>query len=129
MAYLSWLLMWFEAILGLEINLAKREIILVRSVDDVEALALELGCKIGVFPSSYLGLPLGALHNLMAVWDNIEERFRKKTSFMEEAIYLKRGEIHSPCSTLSSLPIYYMSLFRLPRRVKLRLEQIQRDFL
>lgn len=29
MVYSSWLLMWFEAILGLEINLKKSELILV----------------------------------------------------------------------------------------------------
>ena len=32
-------------------------------------------------------------------------------------------------STLSSLPIYFMSLFIIPRKVSLRLEKIQRDFL
>ena len=32
------------------------------SVDNVEALALELGCKIRVFSFSYLGLPLEAQH-------------------------------------------------------------------
>lgn len=30
---------------------------------------------------------------------------------------------------LSSLPIYFISSFRLPRIVKLKLEKIQRDFL
>ena len=78
MAYLSWLLMWFEAISGLKINLAKSEIIFVGGVVNMEVLANELGCKIGAFPSSYLGLPLGAQHNSMVVWDVIEERFRRK---------------------------------------------------
>ena len=32
-------------------------------------------------------------------------------------------------STLSSMPIYLMSLLRIPRVVSLRLEKIQRDFL
>ena len=32
-------------------------------------------------------------------------------------------------STLSNLPIYFMSIFQLPRVVRIRLEQIQRDFL
>ena len=32
-------------------------------------------------------------------------------------------------NTLSSMPIYFMSLFRIPRIVKLRLEKIQMDFL
>ena len=49
MAYLSWLLMWFEAISGLKVNFAKSEIIPVGRVDNVEALALEIECKIGVY--------------------------------------------------------------------------------
>ena len=52
--------MWFEAILGLKSNLAKSEFISMGNVDNVEDLALELGCKIWVIPYSYLGLPLGA---------------------------------------------------------------------
>ena len=32
-------------------------------------------------------------------------------------------------NTLSSLPIYFMSLFVIPKRVRMRLEMIQRDFL
>ena len=54
--------MWFEAMSGLKINLNKSEIILVRSIDNVVELALELRCGIGSFPTSYLGLPLGASH-------------------------------------------------------------------
>ena len=75
MVFLSWLLMWFEAISSLRINLDKSEILLVGRVDNVEDLALELSSKIGVLPSYYLGLPLGAAHNPMAVWDVVEERF------------------------------------------------------
>ncbi|RVW83364.1 LINE-1 reverse transcriptase-like [Vitis vinifera] len=64
MTYLSWLLMWFEACSGLRINLEKSEIIPVGRVLNIEGLALELGCKVGGFPSSYLGMPLGAAFNL-----------------------------------------------------------------
>ena len=46
MAYLSWLLMWFEAISRSKVNFAKREIIPMGRVDNVEALALEIGCNI-----------------------------------------------------------------------------------
>ena len=48
--------MWFEAILGLRINLDESELILVGCVENVEALVVELGCKVGTLPSSYLGL-------------------------------------------------------------------------
>ena len=57
MVYLSWLLMWFEAISGLRINLDKSEILPVGRVENLEALALEVGCKVGRLPSSYLGIP------------------------------------------------------------------------
>ena len=59
-SYLSWLLMWFEAMSGLKVNLDKSEIIVVGRVENVEELALEFGCKVSQLPSSYLGLPLGA---------------------------------------------------------------------
>ena len=87
LAYLSWLLMWFEAISGLKINLSKSEIIPVGSVVNVEGLAFELGCKVGALPSSYLGLSLGAHHNPVAVWDDVEEMFRKRLALYN--IFLK----------------------------------------
>lgn len=42
MTSLCWLLMWFEAILGLRINLEKSEIILVGRVENIEDLAIKL---------------------------------------------------------------------------------------
>ena len=91
----------------------------------MEVLANELGCKIGALPSSYLGLPLGAQHNSMAYWDVIQERFRRKLTLWKRWYISKGGRLTLLYSTISSLPIYYMSLFRLPRRIKVRL----RDFL
>lgn len=77
--YLSWGLMWFDAISGLRITLNQNEIMSVGSVSDVEFLASKLGCNIGKLPSSYMGLPLGAPHNsVVEVWDYIEEWFTKR---------------------------------------------------
>ena len=66
LAYLSWLLIWFETIIGLRINLDKSEILLVWRVENLEELALKFGCKTGALSSSYSGLPLGASHKSMA---------------------------------------------------------------
>ena len=46
---------------------------------------------------------------------------------MKETIDFQRGPIMLIRTMLSSLPIYFMSLFTIPR--KLSLEKIQRDFL
>ena len=73
--YLSWILMWFEALSGLKINLNKSEVIPIGIVDNVEELASELGCKVGSLPTPSLGFPLGAKHKAIGVWNSIEERF------------------------------------------------------
>ena len=44
---LSWILFWFEAASGLRINLAKSEIIPIGEVEEVDELAVELGCRVG----------------------------------------------------------------------------------
>ena len=129
MVYLSSLLMWFEAISGLRINLNKSEIIPVGIIADMDSLSSELGCKVGSLPSSHLGLPLGVPHNCVNVWDSIEERFRRRLALWKRLYISKGGRLTFIKITHSSLPIYFMSLFCLPRRVRLRLAQIKRNFL
>ncbi|RVX16694.1 Peptide methionine sulfoxide reductase A5 [Vitis vinifera] len=70
--HLSWLLMWFEALLELKINLDESELVPIGWVEHAEELVLELGCKEGKLPSTYLGLPLGSPFRSMMVWDEIE---------------------------------------------------------
>ena len=75
--YLSWVLLWFEASSWLKINLDKSELVPVGAVDNLDALAAELGCRIGHLPTTYLGLPLGATHKSVAIWDNVEKKMHK----------------------------------------------------
>ena len=121
--------MWFEAMSGLKVNLDKSEIIAVGRVENVEEVALEFGCKVSRLPSTYLGLPLGARFKEVATWDGAEERLRKRLSIWKRQYISKGGRMTLIRSTLSSMPIYCMSLFQMPRSVSLRLERIQRDFL
>ena len=129
MMFLCWLLMWFEAISGLKLNLDKSELIPVRRVENVDDLACELGCKVGCLSSTYLGMPLGASFNLVAVWDGIEERFHKRLAMWKQQYISKGGRITLIHSSLSSLPTYFMSILHLPIVVRMRLKKIQRDFL
>ena len=66
---LSWIFTWFEAASGLRINLDKSVLIPVGEVEDIEEMAVELGCKVGLLPTVYLGLPLGAHHKAVSIWD------------------------------------------------------------
>ncbi|RVX00659.1 hypothetical protein CK203_030410 [Vitis vinifera] len=47
-------------------------------VENLDILALKLVCKVGLLPSSYLGLPLGTLFKPVAVWEWVEEWFCKR---------------------------------------------------
>ena len=127
--YLGWVFMWFEALSGLKVNKDKSEIIPVRGVENMDELAMGLGCGAGKLPTSYLGLPLGASFKSPRVWDMVEERFRKRLSMWKRQYLFKGKRLTWIKNTLSSLLIYFMSIFFIPRKVSARLEKIQRDFL
>ena len=129
LTYLSWTLFWFEAASGLRINLAKSEIIPIGEVEEVEEMAMELGCRVGSLPSSYLGLPLGAHHKALSMWDRVEERMRRRLALWKRQYISKGGRIALIKSMLASMPLYQLSFFRMPKIVARRLEKLQRDFL
>ena len=109
--------MWFKAFSCLKINLNKSVIIPLGRVDNVEVLVSELGCGIGSLPTTYLGLPLGPPHRAMGVWDSIEERFKRRLSSWKRRYISKGGRITLIRSTLSSLLVYFLSLFRMLKLV------------
>jgi len=57
---------------------------------NIQLLAGALGCKIDIFRTTYLGLPLGAKFKEKAIWDPIIRRFEKKLSEWKFA-YLSKG--------------------------------------
>lgn len=74
LGFLRCLLRCFEAVSGLNINLAKSEHFSMGVISDIDRMARILGCKIGSLPSTYLGLPLGATHKSKVVWEPVSER-------------------------------------------------------
>ncbi|RVW27733.1 hypothetical protein CK203_109967 [Vitis vinifera] len=114
LTYLSWLLMWFEAASGMRINLDKSELIPVGRVVDIDDLALDFGCKVGSLPSTYLGL-LWALR--LSQWQcGMEWKSGfAKIDYCEETYLSKGGRATLIRSTLSNLPIYYMSVSKITK--------------
>ena len=127
--HLSWILFWFEAASGLRINLAKSEILPIGEVEEVDEMAAELGCRMGQLPAVYLGLPLEAPNKASSVWDGVEERVRRRLALWKRQYISKGGRITLIKTTMASMPLYQMSLFRMPKTVARRLEKLQRDFL
>ena len=121
-------LIFFQTITGLKVNIGKSEIVPVGEVGNLDALARILCCKIGYLPMSYLGMPLGAHYKDSSIWNPIIERMEKKLAGWKQ-LYLSKGGRLLLKSTLLSLPTYYLSLFTIPQHVADRLEKIQRNFL
>ena len=62
-------------------------------MENLEDLAMELGCRVGELPSIYLGLSLGMRHNSLQVWDGVEQRFRKKLALWKRQYISKGGRL------------------------------------
>lgn len=52
-----------------------------------------LGCRVGEFPTTYLGHSLGAPHKLTKAWDGGRE-ISEKAYYAEEEIPLTRRKVH-----------------------------------
>ena len=76
--FLRMILIWFEAVSGLKINLGKSELVPVGVVHNFVLLLNVLSCRQGTLPMKYLGLPLGAKFKDKTIWnpilENIEDR-------------------------------------------------------
>ena len=103
---------------GLKVNVAKSEMVPIREVNNVHALAKILGCRVGALPLTYLGMLLGASHKSPSIWNPILEKIEWKLAGWKKLYLLKGGRLTLLKSTLSSLTTYFLSLFNIPTRGK-----------
>ena len=83
----------------------------------------------GQLPAVYLELPLGVPSKAVYGWDGVEEKVRRRLALWKSQYISKGGRITLIKSTMVSMSVYQMSLFRMPISVAKRLEKLQRDFL
>ena len=119
------MLIFFEVITGLKVNVGKSEIVPVGEVGNLDALARILCCKVGRLPMSYLGMPLGAHFKDASIWNSILKRVEKKLAAWKRLYLSKGGRLTLLKSTLLSLPTYYLSLFTIPQHIADRLERTE----
>ena len=73
--HVQMLLLCFQAVIGLKVNVSKSELVPIGEVNNVHALSKILGCQIGSLPMTYLGIPLGASHKSPSIWNPILGNF------------------------------------------------------
>ena len=99
---------------GLEVNVAKSEMVPIGEVNNVHALAEVLGCRVGALPMTYLGMPLGAPHKSPSIWNLILEKIEWKLAGWKKLYLSKGGRLTLLKSTLSSLPTYFFIFIHHP---------------
>lgn len=123
-------LRWFQEMSGLKINMSKSMLCGVGIQEQtVSNLALIIGCKSGELPMKYLGLPLGANPRKIQTWAPVIEKVEKVLKVWRRSRMTLAGRLTLLISNMSSLPIYYMSLFKMPATVANKIERMQRRFL
>ncbi|CAN1848748.1 LINE-1 reverse transcriptase homolog, partial [Linum perenne] len=122
-------LVCFETVSGLRVNYHKSCMFPVGEVANALRFADLFGCGIGSFPSTYLGLPLGAYAKSKALWDPVVSCVTKRLSSWKARLMSFGGRLTLVKSVLSCLPIYYMSLFKAPTSVIKQIERMQCRFL
>ncbi|KAE8687175.1 hypothetical protein F3Y22_tig00111022pilonHSYRG00184 [Hibiscus syriacus] len=91
--------------------------------------AKEIGCIRGVFPSEYLGLPLGAKRNSFYLWEPVIQKFYNNLAGWKAKSLSLAGRVVLVKSVLCSIPIHYLSIFRIPISVLNKLNSIMASFL
>jgi hypothetical protein len=127
--YVHLILLCFEAVSGLKVNLGKSKLVAVGEVQNIGNLATYLGCRVAGLPMKYLGLPLGAAYKATSMWNGVTEQMERRLARWKKIYLSKGGRLTLIKSTLSNLPTYYVSLFPIPMNVANRIKKIQRDFL
>jgi len=124
------ILRWFEIISGLKVNFYKSSLIGINLDNEyTSGLANAIFCRSDTFPIRYLGLPLGANPNRLSTWKPLLSTIRAKLSNWKGKILSMAGRICLIKSVLNSLPLYYMSVFTMPKGITKAISSINRFFL
>lgn len=122
-------LVLFHLASGLQVNYYKSLLMGINTPREwLEMAANPLLCKSGLIPFTYLGLSIGGNPTRIQSWDPIIEKLSKKLPTWKGKLLSIGGRITLIKSSLSNLPLYFMSLFPVPKGVAKKINKITRLF-
>ncbi|XP_071694847.1 uncharacterized protein [Rutidosis leptorrhynchoides] len=82
----------FYRVSGLKLNVTKSHVFGIGVADnDVVSLANIAGARVGTFPTTYLGIPIGSSMNRISNWDTLCDKLRSKLSTWKESLISSGG--------------------------------------
>ncbi|KAL3037714.1 hypothetical protein AAZX31_01G085700 [Glycine max] len=88
-----------------------------------------LNCSLLSFPFVYLGIPIGANLRRVPMWDPIIKKCERALSKWKQRHLSFGGRVTLIQSVLNSIPIYFLSFFRIPKKVEDKLVSLLHRFL
>ncbi|XP_057447160.1 uncharacterized protein LOC130738983 [Lotus japonicus] len=120
----------FELASGLKINFAKSKVAGI-CVDDrlIRCMAAILNCSVMRIPFVYLGLPIGGNPRRLSFWTPIINKLHGRLSRWKQKSLTFGGRICLIKSVFSSLPLHFLSFFKMPPGIIKRCNSIMLNFL
>ncbi|XP_028099608.1 uncharacterized protein LOC114299137 [Camellia sinensis] len=120
----------FEVASGLKINFHKSVICGIGiSGSALAEFACLLNYKSQNLSIKYLGLPLDANPKRMKTWKPVVDKVKLRLAGWKRKLLSFAGRLTLVKAVLSSIPVYYLSLFKLPEGIAKELDKIQASFL
>ncbi|GKV24110.1 hypothetical protein SLEP1_g33762 [Rubroshorea leprosula] len=120
----------FELLSGLKINFQKSQLMGINVEDGwVSKMAYILCCKEGILPFKYLGIPIGGNHRRISMWQPLLDSFKKKLTRWKGRHLSLGGRITLINSVLTSLPVFLMSVYLIPKGTLKAIDRIRKSFL
>ncbi|XP_071708873.1 uncharacterized protein [Rutidosis leptorrhynchoides] len=109
----------FIRVSGLRLNVVKSRVFGIGVAEsEVISIANVVGARVGMFPTTYLGIPIGSNMKFISNWDVFINKFRSKLSSWKASLISSGGR----------LTLVLMSLFKCPEMVLKLLESIRARF-
>jgi hypothetical protein len=119
----------FEWLSGLKINYHKSEVILFGySQEEKERKANMLNCRLGELPMKYLGIPVSDSVLGMGAFQGILNKMIKRLDPWKGKYMTSGGKLILTNTCLSSLPMYVMGFYFLPKGLHAKMDTIRSKF-
>ena len=96
--------------------------------NEIALMAAIIGCKPGMFPATFLGIPIGLNMKRISSWNVLLERVKKKMANWKMKTLSIGGRLTIVNSILGNLGSYWCSLFTMPMAVARQIEAKRRNF-
>ncbi|GJY30324.1 RNA-directed DNA polymerase, eukaryota, reverse transcriptase zinc-binding domain protein [Tanacetum coccineum] len=114
---------------GLKINLLKSKLTGIGvSKEDIDSAASTVGCSMFSSPFHYLGVKVGTSMSRLKSWKEITAKVSSRLLKWKLKTLSIGGRLTLLKSVLTAIPIFHMSLFKVPTGILKELESIRMNF-